>query len=110
MTLTQLKEYFIKRRQALEQIQRDFVVVVSVRTADGGKEGVMTEVSRENAAHLLAEGRARLADASETEKYYEAAQKAREEAEELAERSRIQVQVLSELSARTRKSAGREKR
>lgn len=110
MTLAQLKEYFVKKRDALEKINQEYLVVVSFKTADGGKEGVKTEVSRENAAHLLAEGRARLADAAETEVYYSDASKAREEAEEAARSSRIQVQVLSELQGSTRKMSREEKR
>jgi predicted hydrocarbon binding protein len=108
--MTQLKDYFMKRRDALELITKEYVVVVSFKTADGGKPGVMTEVTREIAAHLLAEGRARLANVEEAEQYYSTQEEARKRAEEAERMSRIQVQVVSELTENPQKQPRREKR
>ena len=41
------------------------MVVISLETPDGGKAGVPTEVSRRNAARLIVEGWAELANADE---------------------------------------------
>lgn len=107
--MIQMKEYFMKRRDALEQITDEFVVVVSFKTADGGKAGVYTEVPRENAAHLMAEGRARLANAEETAEFRSAAEAARKRVEEAEMMSRIQVQLVNEIQE-SRIKPRREKR
>ena len=57
-----LKNYFRKVREAEASILSPHVVVVSLPTRDGGVGGRLTEMSRELAAKLLVEGRARLAE------------------------------------------------
>ena len=61
-----IRAYYQKIRETTGSIPADHVVVVSHDTPDGGKGNVRTEVSREAAARLIVEGKARLA--SETEK------------------------------------------
>ena len=66
-----LRVFYQKIRQLEQEIEEPHVVVVSLETPDGGKPGVKTEVTRENAARMVVEGRARLASSSETADYYD---------------------------------------
>jgi hypothetical protein len=56
-----VKQYFRKLREIESTLEQDYPVIVSIDTADGGKAGFVSEVSRHNAAQLIAEGRAVLA-------------------------------------------------
>ncbi len=61
-----LRVFYQKMRKLESQIPDAHVVVVSLETADGGKPGRLTEVSRECAARLMVEGRASLASPEES--------------------------------------------
>lgn len=91
-----LKGYFRKVKDLEKKIQdRDFYVV-SLATQDGGKAGVMTQVSRRVGCQLIVEGKAREAKDDEVAKF-EAELAARRLAHEKQEAvSRIQVQVISD--------------
>jgi hypothetical protein len=65
-----VKAYFRKIRNVAATISEDFVVVCSLRTEDGGVEGVTTEVSRMQAARLIVDGFARQAHPAETAAHY----------------------------------------
>ncbi len=60
-----VRGFFRKVKEVEATIPEDHVVVVSQETPDGGVAGRFTEVSRHNAARLIVEGRAKLADAGE---------------------------------------------
>jgi hypothetical protein len=60
-----LKLYYQKIRDKESEITETFPIVVSNETADGGKPGVLTEVTPAIAAKMLVEGVARLATAKE---------------------------------------------
>jgi hypothetical protein len=62
--------YFQKIRQVEAGIVSPHVVVMSLDTSDGGKTGLLTEVSRVMAAQLVVENRARLASEEETNEFY----------------------------------------
>ena len=64
-----LRAYFQKIRSIEATISSDPVVVVSLETPDGGKAGVFNQVSRSNAAELIAANRARLASEGEEADY-----------------------------------------
>ena len=64
-----LSNYFKKVRELESQMPDEHVLVVSKETADGGQEGVMTEVRRRSAAELILNGRARQAKPEEVEEY-----------------------------------------
>ena len=64
-----LKLYYQKIRDVATQIDERFPVVVSRETADGGKNGILTEVTQELAAKMVVEGTARLATAAEAESF-----------------------------------------
>lgn len=67
--MADLKAYFHKIKQLEEVISEPFTVVASVETSDGGKEGVLTEVTRYQAAKLVADGKARFASEEELERF-----------------------------------------
>jgi hypothetical protein len=60
-----IRGYFRKLREAQSTIASEFVVIVSLETADGGKPGRMVEVTREVAAHMIVDGRGRIATTEE---------------------------------------------
>jgi hypothetical protein len=62
--------YFQKIRRIEAGIALPHTVVVSLDTPDGGKAGVMTEVSRATAAQLVVDGKARLGTEEETSEFY----------------------------------------
>ncbi|MCX6622019.1 MAG: hypothetical protein NTY38_13310 [Acidobacteria bacterium] len=91
-----LKVFYQKIRRVRETISAAHVVTVSLETQDGGREGVLTEVTREVAARLIVEGRARLAAESEAADFMARRMEALREAEEREAQQRVQLTVLSE--------------
>ena len=87
------------------------VVVVSLDTPDGGRQGLRTEVPRRIAAKMVVEGGARLATPDEAREFQEQKTEARRQAEQLAAASRMQFAVLSPSELRKLKAgaqAGKE--
>src|SRR5438874_11712590 len=64
-----LRMFFHKVRKLEQEIADPHVVLVSLETPDGGKPGIRTEVSRENASRMIVDGRARLASKGEAAEY-----------------------------------------
>jgi hypothetical protein len=62
--------FFQKVRQIEAAIIKPNAVIVSLDTPDGGKAGVMTEVTRSMAARLVADNKARLASEEESNEFY----------------------------------------
>jgi hypothetical protein len=91
-----LKVYYKKISEAASAIKNEFAVVVSKESADGGKPGVMSEVTRQQAAKLSVEGRVRIATAEEAKGYYEALAQARKQTEEAASQQKMQFAILPE--------------
>lgn len=96
-----LKQYFRKMRELETTITESYPLVVSLETPDGGKPGIVTEVSRLNAARMIIEGRALLASESEEQSYREqqAASRAAAEKAELAKR--VQIAIVSDPDLRS---------
>ena len=89
-----LRQYFKKIREVESGLGDLFPVVVSLETPDGGKAGVASEVSPEQAAKLIVEGCARLATEAEKQAYY-AKQTSERKAVERAEMARrLQVTIV----------------
>jgi len=103
-----LKAYYQKLRKAEQDITDEHVVVVSHETSDGGKAGMKTEVSREIAAMVIVEGRARLATKEEVTQHYKAVAEARRLAEQAALSGKIQLSVISESDIRAIKGVLRQ--
>jgi hypothetical protein len=89
-----MRVYYRKIRQMEEQLREDPVVVISLETPDGGKPGVPTEVSRRNAARLIVEGRAQLANTEESTCFLEAQKQAKLAADEMEAARRVQFTVV----------------
>jgi hypothetical protein len=66
-----LRGYYQKIKEIESKIADLFTVIVSLETADGGKPGMHTEVSRALAARMIVEGIARLATPEEKQAFHE---------------------------------------
>ena len=95
-----LKQYFRKIRQVEAGLIETFPLVVSLETPDGGKPGLVSEISREEAAKLIVEGRAVLASEEEKELYREQQARAKEAAERGDLAKRVQVAIMSDRDLR----------
>lgn len=93
-----LRSFYQKIREIADGIKAEHVVVISHPTPDGGKAGVPMEVARMNAARLIAEGRARLASAGESDAFRALLAEASERAEQELAASRMQITVVTEPS------------
>jgi len=62
-----LRSYYQKIRETADGLEAGDVWVESLATPDGGKAGVFTQVSRQLAAKLIVDGKARLANAESAE-------------------------------------------
>ncbi len=91
-----LKQYFRKMREIEASIKEPYVLISSLETPDGGKPGVVCEVSRAIAAKIIAEGRAMLATEQQAKAYTEKQAAARQAAEKAALASRVQVAIITE--------------
>ncbi len=89
-----LRAYYAKVREAEGSLNGEHVVVVSFATSEGGKAGVRTEVARQTAARLIAEGSARVATDEEAKEFREQMTAAREKCERDEASRRIQVMVI----------------
>jgi hypothetical protein len=90
-----VRQYYRKVREIESGIAEPYVLVTSLETSDGGKPGIVSEVSREQAAKLMVEGRVTLSSKAEGKIYIDkqiADKKAFEKAE-LARR--LQVTIVS---------------
>jgi len=70
------------------------VVVASLETPDGGREGRFAEVAREVAAKLVVQGKVRLATDDETAQFKEAGRAAKRAVDEQLLRDRLQLSLL----------------
>jgi coenzyme F420-reducing hydrogenase alpha subunit len=91
-----LKQYFRKIRQVEAGLSETFPLVVSLETPDGGKPGLVSEISREQAAKMIVEGRALLASEEEKELYREQQARAKDAAEKAELAKRVQVAIISD--------------
>jgi hypothetical protein len=99
-----LRSYYRKVKDTEERLKGAEVVLVSLETPEGGKEGVRTEAPRNVAARLIAEGRARVATDAEAVEFREGLRAARQkhEREEAARRVQIVVMPQAEDKAKER--------
>ena len=94
-----VRVYFQKVRQLEATITHEHVVVVSEETSDGGKAGVLTEVSRGIAAKLIIESRAKLATAEQAKAYHAGEAVKREAAQRAEFATKLQVTLVTEPEA-----------
>jgi hypothetical protein len=102
-----MRIYYRKIRETEEQLHEDPVVVISLETPNGGKPGVPTEVSRRNAARLLVEGSAQLANTEEAACFRETQKEAKVAADEMEAARRMQFTVVPSSEMRNVKGGTR---
>ena len=102
-----LKLYYQKIRDMESKIAEAFPVVVSNETADGGKLGVLTEVTPGIAAKMVVQGAARLATAQEAKVFRAAQAEAKRVADQAAEAAKVQFTVVSTTELNKLKSASK---
>jgi hypothetical protein len=90
-----LQLYYQKIRDVEGRIAEEYPIVVSHETADGGKGGNSTEVSRRVAAKLMVEGQARLASADEAKAFRDQVAEAKRLADQAEQAAKVQLTVLS---------------
>jgi hypothetical protein len=96
-----LKQYFKKINETQAIIAEAYPLIVSLETSDGGKPGAMIEVSRQEAAKAIVEGRGILATL-EQQAVYAAQEAARKVAAEKTELSRrLQIAIISDADLRS---------
>lgn len=91
-----LHKYFAALRQKEAEIEGRDIYVSSLATADGGKEGIITQVPKRLGCQLIVEGKARLATEAEVEEHARAQAERRAAIESAAYAQRIQVQVVAD--------------
>jgi hypothetical protein len=89
-----LRSYYKKVREAESKLKGEEIVLVSLATAEGGRDGVRTEAPRGVAARMIAEGRARAATDEESREFREGLRSARSKYEQDEEARRVQIVVL----------------
>jgi hypothetical protein len=90
-----LKLYYQKIRDVSAKIEEAFPVLVSRETADGGKDGILTEVPPGVAARMIVEGTARLASPREADDFRQRQAEAQRVAEQEAAAAKVQFSLLS---------------
>ena len=91
-----VKQYYRKINEVQTGLNDKYPIVISLETSDGGKAGVVSEVSRSVAAKLIVEGRAVLASQAEIENYRNEQIVARRSAEKAELAKRLQVAILAD--------------
>lgn len=91
-----LRQYFRKIDEVKAQLTEEYPVVVSLETTDGGKAGLISEVSRANAARMIVEGRAVIASEEQKLQFMDQQASAKKAAHAAELAKRVQVAILSE--------------
>ncbi len=89
-----LRSYYQKMREVEASFTHPFVVLVSHATSDGGKEGLLTEVPKELAAKMIADGRAHAASDDAAREFHEKKAEAKRAADSEAAANRMQVTLV----------------
>ncbi len=90
-----LKQYFQSIRDMEADIAEPFPIVVSKETEDGGKAGRYAEATREVAAKMITEGKARLATPDEAKHYRDSQAEAKRLSDQAADAAKVQFTVVS---------------
>jgi len=91
-----VKQYFRKLREIETALADEYPIIVSLETSDGGRAGMISEVSRFNAAKMIVENCAVLATEEQKEQFRDR-QAAEKRAAEKAELSkRLQVAIIAD--------------
>jgi hypothetical protein len=90
-----LRQYYQNIRETEKSINHPYPVVASQKTGDGGKSGVLTEVTRQIAAKMLVDGTAQLAKAEDAEAFRKQQAAAQKQAQQAAEAAKIQIALMA---------------
>lgn len=91
-----LRTYYQTVKRIREGLPEPYMLVTSLSTPNGGKEGVVTEVETSLAARMIADLSARPATDEEIAAYQAECERLRGEAKEEEMRSRLRVTLVSE--------------
>lgn len=89
-----LRGYYQKIHETQKELGDGPVVLVSLETPDGGKPGVLVEVTPALAAKMLVDGIARLGSEQEAREFQEQKIAAKRLADQIAAANRMQVVVV----------------
>jgi hypothetical protein len=89
-----VRSYYRKVKDTEAGLKGSEVVLVSLATPEGGKEGVRTEAPRDVAARMIAEGRARVATDAEAAEFRDDLRTAQEKHEREEAARRVQIVVV----------------
>ncbi len=95
-----IRQYFKKIRDIEASIKEPYPLIVSADTEDGGKAGTIVEVSKEEAAKAIAEGRAVAASEQQKKDYFEQEARRRQSAEKAELSRRLQIAIISDAEFR----------
>lgn len=99
-----LRKYYEQVKTIRDGIPEAFVCVTSLATANGGRAGLVTQVDRELAARMIADGVARLSTAEETASYESENERGRTAAREEQLRNRLRITLVNEPEIETSRS------
>jgi hypothetical protein len=91
-----VKQYYRKIAETEAGLKDNFAIVVSIETSDGGRSGVLSEVSRHTAARLIVEGRALVANEEQKQQYFEQQAAIRKAAAKAELSRRLQVAIIAD--------------
>jgi len=90
-----LKQYYQKIREKEASFKDPYPVMVSVETGDGGKQGVISEVTPAIAARMVVEGTAQEATEDQARAFRKQRTESARLAAEAAEAAKVQVAVVT---------------
>ncbi len=91
-----VKQYYRKLREIETTMSEPYALVVSLETSDGGKAGMVSEVSREMAARTIVEGRGVIANEQEKQAYLERQTAGKKAALKAELAKRVHVAIISD--------------
>ncbi|MGD0868226.1 MAG: hypothetical protein ABSB88_01640 [Bryobacteraceae bacterium] len=90
-----LRQYYQKIREKEAAFKDPFPVLVSRETGDGGKNGVLTEVTPQIAARMVIDGTAQEASEEQAREFRKQQAEVRRMAQEAAEAAKVLVAVVT---------------
>jgi hypothetical protein len=91
-----LRKYYDQVHKIRQDIKEPFVLLSSLATPNGGKEGCVSEVPAELAARMIADGVAQFATSEQIEAYHSDADANRLAAQEEQLRNRLRITLVNE--------------
>ncbi len=89
-----LKQFYKKIRDVESSIPEKYPLVTSLVTDDGGKQGIVAEVPRYQAARMIVEGKARLSTEEEKQMHQDNLAAVQRVADEWEAARRLQLSLL----------------